>query len=91
MSSYRLESFLAACYEAAAAEYAAKAAHEVMVKAKNSRDEEAFKSAKQKFQAAHNLSCAAKAKYISSSAEMTHNANLLRNKQQPPSRAKGKS
>jgi len=84
MSSYRLESFLAACYEVCVAEYAAKAAHEVMVKAKNSRDEEAFKSAKEKFQAAHNRSCAAKAKYVSSSAEMTRNANLLRHKNNRP-------
>lgn len=84
MSSYSLESFLASCYEAAAAEYAAKAAHEGMVKAQNSRDEEAFKSAKRKFQAAHNRSCAAKAKYVSSSAEMTANANLLRNKNNRP-------
>lgn len=84
MSSYKFESFLDACYEVCVAEYAARAAHEIMVKAKNSRDEKAFKSAKQKFQAAWNRLCAAKAEHASSSAEGTRNANLLRNKNNRP-------
>ncbi len=90
MSSYRLESFLDACYEVCVAEYAVNAAHEAVVKAEKSGDKEAINSAKEKFQAAWNRLCAAKAEHASSSAEGTRNANLLRNKQ-PPSRAKGKS
>jgi hypothetical protein len=85
-----MESFLAACYEACVAEYAVNAAHEAVVKAEKSGDKESINSAKEKFQAAYNRSCAANAKHASYSAEVTRNANLLRNKQ-PPSRAKGKS
>lgn len=91
MSSYKLESFLATCYEVCVAEYAVNAAHEAVVKAEKSGDKEAIKAAQQKHLAAHNRACAANAQHASSSAEVTRNANLLRHKQQPPARAKGKS
>jgi len=52
-------------WEACVAEYAVNAAHEAVVKVKDSGDEEAINSAKEKFQAAYNRSCAANAKYAS--------------------------
>ena len=52
-------------WKACVATYVVNAAHEEVVKVKDSGDEKAIVAAKQKFQAAYNRSCAANAQYVS--------------------------